>query len=190
MKVIAINGSARGSKGNTQILLNTVGKVLQDNDIEFEIITLADKNLNPCKGCLGCAGKNACVQDDDINEIYQELITADGIILGSPTYFGNVTSRMQMFIERIGYISRMNENPLKGKIGTPVTVARRAGTTFVYAALNYFFGIMEMPIVTSSYWNMAIGRLPGEVEQDEEGMKTMETLGNNMVEMLKKLRSA
>jgi len=189
MKVIAINGSARGSKGNTQILLNTVGKVLQDNDIEFEIITLADKNLNPCKGCLGCAGKNACVQDDDINEIYQELITADGIILGSPTYFGNVTSRMQMFIERIGYISRMNENPLKGKIGTPVTVARRAGTTFVYAALNYFFGIMEMPIATSSYWNMAIGRLPGEVEQDEEGMKTMETLGTNMAEMLKKLRA-
>lgn len=188
MKVIAINGSARGKHGNTQILLETVGNVLKENDIDFEIITLADKNLNPCKACLSCQDKNACIQDDDINEIYQELVAVDGIILGSPTYFGNVTSRMQMFIERVGYISRMNNNPLKGKVGTPVTVARRAGTTFVYAALNYFFGIMEMPIATSSYWNMAIGRLPGDVEQDEEGMKTMETLGKNMAEMLIKLR--
>nr|MDO8083457.1 flavodoxin family protein [Candidatus Sigynarchaeum springense] len=188
MKVIMINGSARGAKGNTQILLEAVGKALKKKNIDVEIITLADKRLNPCKGCGGCGGKKKCVQDDDINAIFQKLCDADGIILGSPVYFGNVASRMQMFIERTGYVARNNDNPFKGKIGAPVAVARRAGTTFVYAALNFFFGIMEMPICTSSYWNMAIGRLPGDVNKDEEGLKIMETLGNNMADMLLKLR--
>nr|MDO8108817.1 flavodoxin family protein [Candidatus Sigynarchaeota archaeon] len=188
MKVLAINGSARGAKGNTQILLETVGKGLKEKKIDFEIITLADKKLNPCKGCGSCAGKRKCVQDDDINAIFQKMLEADGIILGSPVYFGNVSSRMQMLIERTGYIARSNDNPFKGKVGAPVAVARRAGTTFVYAALNYFFGIAEMPICTSSYWNMAIGRLPGDVLKDDEGMKIMETLGKNLADMLLKLR--
>ncbi len=189
MKVVAFNGSARGAKGNTQILLEAVGKGLKDKKIDFEIITLADKKLNPCKGCGACAGKKKCVQDDDINTIYQKMVDADGIILGSPTYFGNVTSRMQMLIERTGYIARGNNNPFKGKVGAPVAVARRAGTTFVYAAMNYFFGIAEMPICTSSYWNMAIGREPGSVLKDDEGMQIMATLGKNMADLLLKLRA-
>ncbi len=188
LNVIMINASARGNKGNTQILLETVGKALKENKIDYEIITLADQKLNPCKGCAACAGKKKCVQDDDINAIYQKMVEADGIVLGSPVYFGNVSSRMQMLIERTGYIARGNGNPFKGKVGAPVAVARRAGTTFVYAALNYFFGIAEMPICTSSYWNMAIGRTPGEVTKDEEGIKTMETLGKNMGDMLLKLK--
>jgi multimeric flavodoxin WrbA len=188
MKVLAINGSARGTKGNTQILLDTVGKALKEKKIDFEIIVLADKKLNPCKACGGCAGKKKCVQDDDINAIYQKMVEADGIVLGSPVYFGNVTSRMQMLIERTGYVARSNDNPFKGKIGAPVAVARRAGTTFVYAALNYFFGIAEMPICTSSYWNMAIAREAGTVMKDDEGIKTMETLGKNMADLLVKLR--
>ncbi len=189
MKVIMINGSARGAKGNTQILLEAVGKELKGKKIDFEIVTLADKKLNPCKGCSACAGKKKCVQDDDINAIYQKMVESDGIVLGSPTYFGNVTSRMQMLIERTGYIARGNGNPFKGKVGAPVAVARRAGTTFVYAALNYFFGIAEMPICTSSYWNQAIGRLPGDVNKDEEGMQIMATLGKNMADLLLKLRA-
>ncbi len=189
MKVIMINGSARGAKGNTQILLETVGKEFKGKNIDFEIVTLADKKLNPCKGCGACAGKKKCIQDDDINAIYQKMVEADGIVLGSPTYFGNVSSRMQMLIERTGYIARGNDNPFKGKLGAPVAVARRAGTTFVYAAMNYFFGIAEMPIVTSSYWNMAIGREPGSVLKDDEGMQIMTTLGKNMANLLLKLRA-
>ncbi|NMC08365.1 MAG: flavodoxin family protein [Candidatus Lokiarchaeota archaeon] len=188
MKVIMINGSARGAKGNTQILLETVGKALKAKQIDVEIITLAGMRLNSCNGCGSCAGKNKCIQDDDINAIFQKMVDADGIVLGSPTYFGNVTSRMQILIERTGYIARGNNNPFRGKVGAPVAVARRAGTTFVYAALNYFFGIAEMPIATSSYWNMAIGRAPGDVSKDEEGIKTMETLGKNMADMILKLR--
>ncbi|MEX2680131.1 MAG: flavodoxin family protein [Candidatus Sigynarchaeota archaeon] len=189
MKVIMINASARGKQGNTQILLETVAQRLNERNIDTEIITLADKKLHPCKACGGCAGKKRCVQDDDVNAIYQKMVEADGIILGSPVYFGNVASRMQMLIERTGYIARGNENPFKGKLGAPVVVARRAGTTFVYAALNYFFGIAEMPIVTSSYWNMAIGREPGSVTKDDEGIKTMNTLGKNMADLLSKLHA-
>jgi multimeric flavodoxin WrbA len=129
---------------------------------------IADKKLNPCKACGGCAGKKKCVQDDDINAIYQKMVEADGIVLGSPVYFGNVTSRMQMLIERTGYVARSNDNPFKGKIGAPVAVARRAGT--------------------SSYWNMAIAREAGTVMKDDEGIKTMETLGKNMADLLVKLR--
>ncbi|MBN2150166.1 MAG: flavodoxin family protein [Candidatus Lokiarchaeota archaeon] len=189
MKVVMINGSTRGSKGNTQILLETVARALKEKQIDSEIVTLADKKLNPCKGCAACAGKNRCIQDDDINAIYQKMVEADGIVLGSPTYFGNVTSRIQMLVERTGYIARGNGNPFKGKVGAPVAVARRAGTTFVYAALNYFFGIAEMPIATSSYWNMAIGREPGAVSKDDEGIKTMTTLGENMADLLLKLHA-
>jgi multimeric flavodoxin WrbA len=189
MKVIAINGSARGAKGNTQICLDLVGAGLQEAGIEFETIELADKDLNPCLACGECKGQNACTQKDDINDIYQRLLDVDGIILGSPTYFGNVTSRMQMFIERVGYIGRNNDNPFKGKIGAPVAVARRNGQTFVYSALNFFFGINEMPIATSSYWNLAVGREIGEVNNDAEGIRTMETLGKNMAELILKTRS-
>ncbi len=87
IKVVAINASTHGTSGNTNIALENMKENLQAEGIETEIITLAEKQLNPCKGCAGCKGTNACVQDDDINEIYQQLITADGIILASPTYF-------------------------------------------------------------------------------------------------------
>ena len=187
MKVIAINGSARPN-GNTHLALETMGKIFQKHKVEFEIIDLATKTLNPCKACGGCKGKKKCVQNDDINAIYEKLLTADGIILGSPTYFSNMSSRMAMFIERTGYIARSNNQALKGKVGAAVAVARRQGANFVYAAMNYYFGIAEMPIATSTYWNILVGREIGEIEKDAEGMKTIQDLAENMSGLLLKLR--
>lgn len=193
MKVIAINGSTR-AKGNTHLALEKVKESLvrrsKDHgvDVEYEIIDLAKMKLNPCRACYNCKEKEECIQDDDINEIFKKMLAADGIILGSPTYFSNVSSRMQMLIERTGIMSRANGNLLKGKIGTAVAIARRQGANVVYAALNYFFGISEMPIASSSYWNICLGKQAGDIENDTEGMEILETLGNNMADMLCKLR--
>ncbi|MBD3352609.1 MAG: flavodoxin family protein [Candidatus Lokiarchaeota archaeon] len=193
MKVVAINGSTR-SDGNTHAALEIVGLGLvargkeHGEDIEYTIIDLAKKKLNPCRACYGCRDKNECIQNDDVNEIFKELHSADGIILGSPTYFSNVSSRMQMFIERIGIINKTNGELLAGKVGASVAVARRQGANVVYAALNYFFGIAQMPIASSTYWNIGLGKEKGEVKNDEEGVKTFENLGHNMADMLCKLR--
>ena len=188
MKVIAINGSARGAKGNTHALLDVARAELAKHGVECIIIDLAEKRLNPCKACYACSGKKRCVQDDDINAIFAAMLDADGIILASPVYFSNVSSRTQMLVERTGIMARTNGNAFKGKVGASVAVARRAGTNFVYAALNFFFGIAEMPIASSNYWNVGIGREPGDVLKDEEGVKTIQTLASNMAGLLAKLR--
>ncbi|MHA1369388.1 MAG: flavodoxin family protein [Promethearchaeota archaeon] len=185
MKVIAFNGSTRGSKGNTHAALELVGKVLKEHSIEFKLIDLSEKNLNPCRACFACKGKLKCIQDDDMNELFQEMLSSDGIILGSPTYFSNVTSRMQMLVERCGIMARTNNNALRGKVGASVAVARRAGANVIYSVLNYFFGIAEMPIASSSYWNVILAKEPGDLEKDQEGKEILSTLGKNMARLLK-----
>jgi multimeric flavodoxin WrbA len=187
MKVIGINGSAR-SNGNTHLALNKMAEAFKKYNIEMEIINLAEKKLNPCLACGKCSGQMKCIQNDDINGIFDKLLTADGIVLGSPVYFSNISSRMAMFIERTGYIARSNKQPLKGKIGAGIAAARRQGGSIVYSVLNFYFGIAEMPIATSSYWNTVIGREPGAIEGDTEGIQTIQTLAENMAGMLKKLR--
>ncbi|MHA1730264.1 MAG: flavodoxin family protein [Promethearchaeota archaeon] len=186
MKVIAINGSPR-LNGNTRESLEIVGEVLNENGIEFEIVDLVKLNLKPCNGCAQCMGKGKCVQKDDINDLLKRLLNVDGIILGSPTYFSNLTSRMAMFIERIGIISKLNGNLLKGKVGASVAVARRMGACEVYSAMLYFFGISEMPVTSSKYWNVIVALNPGDVKSDAEGIDILKTLGKNMSNMLKKL---
>jgi multimeric flavodoxin WrbA len=174
MKVLAINGSARNN-GNTHIALEIIAEELEKEDIEVEIIDLVDCKLYPFT--FGGA------PEDDVPMLREKLLAADGLIIGSPTYYSNVTSRTQMFIERMGGLD------LKGKIGAAVGVARRAGANFVYAAINYFYGIHQMPIATSSYWNNIIARKPGEIKNDAEGIETLKTLGKNMAALLKATKS-
>jgi multimeric flavodoxin WrbA len=125
--------------------------------------------------------------DDGLNSYIEKMETAEGIILASPVYFSNVTSEMKALIDRAGYVSKANGTLLRRKVGAAVIAMRRAGATMVYSDINLFFGIQEMIIPGSSYWNFGIGRLPGEVLKDEEGINTMETLGKNMAWLLKKL---
>jgi len=190
MKVIAFNGSAR-KEGNTALLLNTVLKELEAEGIGTEIYHLAGKPIQGCIACMKCfenKNKRCAVEKDIINECIGKMIEADGILLGSPTYFADVSAGMKALIERCGMVSRANGDLHQRKVGAAVVVARRAGAFHVFNSLNAFFLIGQMIVPGSSYWNLAHGRLPGEAANDEEGMKTMKDLGKNMAWLMKKLK--
>jgi len=188
MKVIAFNGSAR-KDGNTSILIKTVFERIEAAGIETELIWLGNKPLGGCMACYKCL-KNKdgrCAQNDAINQYLEKMLQAHGIILGSPTYFADVSCNMKALIERCGMVSRVNGDLLKRKVGAAVVAVRRAGAYHVFSSLNSFFLIGQMIVVGSSYWNLGRGKDPGEVKDDTEGMKTMTDLGNNMAWLLKKM---
>ncbi len=189
MTVVAFNGSAR-KDGNTAILLRAVLAELEHEGIETTLVQLAGQRLRGCTACYACVkNKNRrCVLNDDcVNECIAAMEAADGIILGSPTYFADVSAEMKALIDRAGFVSRANGTMLRRKIGAAVVAVRRGGAIHAYDTMNHFFGINEMITVGSSYWNMGIGREIGEVEQDEEGMATMRTLGRTMAWVLRGL---
>ncbi|MGE5842446.1 MAG: flavodoxin family protein [Deltaproteobacteria bacterium] len=189
MKVIAFNGSAR-KEGNTAMLLNTVLDELKAEGIETEVYSLAGKPIQGCIACFKCfekKNKRCNVEKDIVNECIEKMLGADGILLGSPTYFADVSAGMKALIERSGMVSRANGDMFKRKVGAGVVAVRRAGSYHVFSSLNAFFLMGQMIIPGSSYWNIGRGREPGEVKADEEGMKTMKALGQNMAWLLKKL---
>lgn len=187
MKVLAISGSPR-PQGNTWTLLQEALKVLQQQGLDTEFISLHDKHILPCQACLTCATeKNRCVQEDDFMPIYTAMAQADGLLVGSPVYFGSATPNLMALLDRAGYVARQGDNPFYRKVGSPVVVARRAGVNFTYAQLLFFFIIMGMFVPGSTYWPIAYGLKPGEVSQDTEGLKTITTLAENMAWLLKKL---
>ena len=189
MKVIAFNGSAR-KEGNTSILLNMVCDELKAEGIGTEIYALAGKPIQGCIACYKCfenKNKRCAVEKDIVNECIQKMLDADGILLGSPTYFADVSASMKALMERCGMVSRANGDMFKRKVGAGVVAVRRAGAMHVFNSLNSFFLISQMIIPGSSYWNLAIGRQPGEVSNDVEGVQTMKNLGKNMAWLLKKI---
>jgi multimeric flavodoxin WrbA len=123
-----------------------------------------------------------------VNEYIEKMIQADGIILGSPTYFADVTSEIKALMDRAGFVARANEDLFKRKVGAAVVAVRRAGAIHTFDTLNHFFTISQMIIAGSSYWNIGIGRELGEVESDGEGIETMRVLGQNMAWLLQKLK--
>jgi multimeric flavodoxin WrbA len=191
MKVVAFNGSAR-AKGNTAILLNAALDELKQEGIETELVTLAGKTIPGCRACYKCFEKadgHCAVTGDIVNDCIDKMRAADGILLGSPTYFSDVTAGMKALIERAGLTSRANQDMLKRKVGAGVVAVRRAGAIHAFSSLNLFFLIGQMIVVASSYWNVGIGREAGEVENDVEGLQTMKVLGQNMAWLLKKLHA-
>lgn len=191
MKVIAFNGSAR-RKGNTTILLNLVLDEIRAQGGETELVELAGMNLSGCKACFQCfeTRNNRCAVDEDlINESIDKMLEADGIILGSPTYFADVSANMKAFMERTGMVSRANGDIFRRKVGASVVAVRRAGASHVFSSLNNFFLIGQMVLAASSYWNIGIGRNPGEVLEDAEGVKTMKDLGVNMAWLIDKIKA-
>jgi len=189
MKVVAFNGSAR-KDGNTAILIRRVFAELEKEGIATELVQLAGEHIRGCAACYACM-KNKdrrCVIDDDIaNTCIGKMAEADGIILGSPTYFTDVSSEMKALIDRAGLVARANGDLLRRKVGAAVIAVRRCGAIHTFDTLNHFFFIGQMVVPGSCYWNVGIGRDIGEVERDEEGMKTMQVLGENMAWVLKKL---
>lgn len=191
MKVVGINGSAR-KNGNTAIIIKKVFQVLEKHGIETELIQLGGKSISGCKACYTCY-KNTdgkCTNSKDIvNQCIEKMAAADGIILGSPVYFTDVTAGMKALIERAGYVSKANGHLFKHKVGAAVTAVRRAGGLHTFDTINHFFQWNQMFIVGSTYWNMVYGREIGEAENDAEGLANMENLGENMAFLLKKLHS-
>ena len=191
MKVIAFNGSAR-KDGNTAILVRHVLRELETAGIETELIQLAGSRIHGCIACMKCfenKDQRCSVKDDNVNDCIEKMLGADGIILGSPTYFANVSTEMKALIDRAGMVSRANNDMLSRKVGAAVVAARRAGAIHVFNSINHFFFIGQMVVPGSSYWNIGMGREKGEVEKDEEGVQTMENLGRNMAWLLKKLKN-
>jgi len=189
MHVVAFNGSPR-KEGNTALLLRTVLAELEHEGIRTELVSLSGTRLRGCTACGACIkNKNKrCIFDDDLlNSCIEKMIAADGILLGSPTHFADITPDSKALMDRAGYVTRANGMLLRRKVGAAVVAVRRAGAIHAFDSLNHFFTIAEMIIVGSSYWNIGIGREIGEVEQDDEGIGTMRTLGRNMAWLLKKL---
>lgn len=188
MKVVAFNGSAR-KDGNTAILVNYVFDELKKEGIETELVQLAGKKIRGCTACYKCfdnKDQRCSVKDDVANECIEKMIGAQGIIMASPTYFADVTAEMKALIDRSGFVSRANGDMLKRKVGAAVVAVRRAGSIHAFDSINHFFLITQMLVPGSRYWNMGFGLDKGEVEGDEEGLKIMKTLGQNMAWLLKK----
>jgi multimeric flavodoxin WrbA len=189
VKVVAFNGSGR-KDGNTALLIRRVFKVLEEEGIETELIQLAGEPIRGCNACRTCyetKNERCIIEDDKVNEYTQKMKAADGIVLGSPTYFSMMTSEMKALIDRTGYVARANDHLFKRKVGAAVVAVRRAGGMPTFDAINHFFLISQMIVPGSTYWNLGVGSKKGDVEADKEGMETMEALGRNMAWLIKKI---
>jgi multimeric flavodoxin WrbA len=189
MKAILISGSPR-KNGNTEILLTRCAGHFDHAGIESKLFSFADIKVKPCKACGACrkmANKTCIITDDDFHRVFEIVCDSDIIVCGSPVYFGSATPDLMGFLDRAGYVSRSNGNLLSRKVGGPIAVARRAGQNFTFAQLLYRFMINDMVVPGSSYWNVAIGRDPGEVLNDLEGLATIDRFAENLIWCASKL---
>lgn len=189
MKVVAFSGSGR-KDGNTVLLVREVFKELEQEGFETELVQLSVMKINACLACYRCAeikNKHCSIEDDDVNPCIDKMLAADGILLASPTYIGDVTSMMKALIDRAGMVSRANDNMLRRKVGAAVSVATWGGAIHTFDSINHFFLLGEMIVVGSSNWNLGFGREKGQVLQDQKSLETMKTLGRNMAWLLKQL---
>ena len=187
MKVLLINGSARKG-GNTFLALSEIAQQLAKHDIEAEIVQIGNK---PVRGCIACAqckvrGNNRCIFDDDMcNRINEKMASADALIVGSPVYYGQPNGALLALMQRMFFSAG---EYYSNKPAAAVAICRRGGATAAFQTLNMPFMMMNMPVVTSQYWNIAYGREEGQVALDTEGMQTMRTLADNMAFLLKSIK--
>lgn len=185
MKVLLINGSPK-DKGNTFTALSEVAKTLGEEGIDTEIVNIGKKAIQGCIACGMCGREGKCTFKDDL---YMKIFRAvkdgiDGLIVGSPVYYGGPNGSLCALLDRVFYSLGPD---LQYKPAASVVVCRRGGASAAFDRLNKYFTILNMPVVSSQYWNMVYGQTPGQAAQDEEGMQTMRTLGRNMAWMLKRL---
>ena len=186
MKVVGFNGSPR-KDGNTSILIQRVFKELENQGIATELVQLSEKEIRGCIACSQCIknkDRRCAVKKDAANECIEKMLEAEGIILGSPVYFNDVTPEMKALIDRTGYVARANSRMFKNKVGAAVAAVRRSGAVHTLDTINHFFLSGEMIIVGRV---IGVGREKGEVEKDEEGVQLAKTLGQRMAWLLKKI---
>jgi multimeric flavodoxin WrbA len=191
MKVVAFNGSPR-KDGNTASLIRHVLTELEKEGIETETVHIGGKSIHGCIACMKCfenKDKKCVIDNDIVNDCIEKMFEADGIILASPTYFADLTPELKALIDRSGFVAGANGGLFKRKVGAAVVAVRRAGSIHAFDSINHLFTITQMIIPGSSYWNIGMGLAEGDVEKDEEGIRTMQTLGQNMAWLLKKLNA-
>jgi multimeric flavodoxin WrbA len=189
MKVVAFNGSPR-KDGNTDRLLRHVLAVLKEEGIRTELVQIGGKKVQGCTACGKCfenRDRKCIIENDFVNSCIEKMAASDGMLIGSPTYFADVSTPVKALIERAGFVGMANDRLFTRKVGAAVVAVRRAGGIHVYDSINHFFGISGMYTVGSSYWNLGMGLAPGDVEQDEEGIATMRNLGANMAWILARI---
>jgi len=185
--ILAVNGSPRHS-GNTAKMLETVLNVCREAGFDTELYQAGGLTVKGCLACSSCFKNHpgCCVTDDWMNDLYKKMKLADAIILGSPTYFSDLTPELKAIIDRCGYLAKSEGNSLSRKVGAAVSAVRRAGGIHTIDSIQHFFLISDMFVAGSSYWNMSIARAIGDYENDEEGVDTMIRLGENIVWLLNK----
>ncbi|AKB34905.1 iron-sulfur flavoprotein [Methanosarcina siciliae C2J] len=191
MKVVAFNGSPR-KEGNTVTLIKHILAELEKEGIETEMVQIGGKSVHGCTACAKCyenKDKKCVIDKDIVNECIEKMLEADGIILASPTYFSDLTPELKALIDRAGFVAKANNEMFRYKVGAAVVAVRRAGAVHVFDSINHFFTISQMIIPGASYWNIGIGLAEGDVEKDEEGIRTMQVLGRNMAWLLKKVNA-
>jgi multimeric flavodoxin WrbA len=193
MKIVAFNGSPRPD-GNTAAMLGIVFEELKAEGADCELVQLGGRPVRGCVACYKCFERknNACAmrEDDDfINKCILKIMGSDAVLLGSPTYFSDVSSEMKTLIDRAGLVAMANGSFFKRKLGAAVVAVRRGGAIHTFDTMNHFFLISQMIVPGSCYWNMGVGREKGQVLDDEEGVRTMRLLGQNMAWLLKKIKA-
>ena len=187
MKVLLINGSPK-EKGNTAFALEQMAEVFAEQGIETEMIHVGNLLIRGCQGCGACYKIGHCVIDDIVNDVAQKLDAADGMVVGSPVYYASPNGTLLSFLDRLFYSSgKVNK---RMKVGASVVCARRGGTTASMDVLNKYFTISEMPVASSTYWNIIHGAKPGQAAEDAEGISTVRNLAKNMSYMIKAFAAA
>jgi len=203
MKVLAISGSPR-EDSNTKTMIQQVLDELNKHELDTELISLCDKSILPCKACYHCVKHQSCIQKgDDFDELFTKVKNAEGLILGTPVYHGAATANLKAFIDRAGFLSRWVASEMKeknesynfqgtvfsGKVGAPLTIARRTGQTFAFAELLLWFTVNDFVVVGSSYWNVGMAGKGGAVDvlEDEEGILNIKYFASNMASVINKL---
>lgn len=184
MKALAIVGSPR-LNGNSHILAEACLDVIAGQGIQTECLHIDGLNLAGCTDCGVCKQDETCSIDDDLMPVYEKMIDAQALIISAPTYFGSAPPEIKALLDRTGFIAHRHGNRFARMVGSPITVSRRAGHNFTFVQLLQWFYINEIIVPGSSYWSVAIGRDPGEVRDDAEGMRTVRDLGRNIAWLTK-----
>ena len=204
MYILGINGSPR-ENGNTQVFLDMVLRRSSELGAETKSIWLGDRSIKGCRACYGCVEAKRCVVEDDFQAVFEEIMKADAVILGSPTYHASVTADMKALLDRAGFCGRWASSPMKnegenyqwaasvfsGKVVAPLTVARRTGQVMAFSEMLVWAAANDCIIIGNSYWNMGVAGKGGAInaEEDEEGVGIMTGLAERIVNIVTKLNS-
>ena len=183
MKVLILNGSPH-TNGNTAAAIAEMVKVFEQENVEAEVVQVGSQQIRGCMGCGACYKLGKCVFDDVVNECAEKFAEADGLVIASPVYYASANATLVALLQRLFYSTRFDK---RMKVGASIAVARRGGCSATFDELNKFFTISGMPVASSQYWNSVHGAVPGEAEQDAEGMQTMRTLAKNMAFLMKSI---